>query len=127
MNRIELENRLLAFASKTNKIAQIVGNKKSVKHLETQLNRSSSSCALNYAEAQGAESRKDFVHKLRIVLKELRETQVCLKLIGMIEKELEPETNAELVDECGELVAIFVSSIKTIDKSATWNSTSKAS
>ena len=58
MNRIELENRLLSFAAKTNKIAQIAGNKKTIKHLENQLNRSSSSCPLNYAEAQAAESEE---------------------------------------------------------------------
>jgi len=77
--------------------------------------RSGTSPALNYGEAQAAESRADFIHKMRICLKELRETFVCLKIIQrkeyFKEKQLEP-----LINENRELVSIFVRSIQTAKK-----------
>lgn len=67
---------------------------------------------MNYGEAQGAESRKDFIHKMKICLKELRETRICLKIIIrseiLAEEKLQP-----LIHETNELISIFVTSIKT--------------
>lgn len=78
MNRRELENRLVEFAVTAIEIAEKLPGSFTGKHLGGQLIRSSSSMALNYAEAQGAESRKDFKHKIKIVLKESRENHICL-------------------------------------------------
>jgi four helix bundle protein len=71
---------------------------------------------LNYGEAQAAESRKDFIHKLRIVQKELRETKVCLTLLlraGLVKNE---SLSQKAKKECSELIAIITSSITTSQK-----------
>jgi four helix bundle protein len=83
------------------------------KHLYSQIVRSATSAALNYGEAQTAESRKDFIHKLGIVLKELKETEVNLEII--IESKVYKKEQAfinELI-ECRELIAIFMATRKT--------------
>jgi four helix bundle protein len=77
-----------------------------------QLTRSGTSPALNYAEAQSAESRQDFVHKMKICLKELRETMVCLKIVKKLEY-FKPERLDPILQENNELIAIFVKSIET--------------
>ena len=74
-----------------------------------QLLRSGSSPALNYGEAQAAESRKDFIHKLKVILKELRETSICLTLLYR-KKFI---TDDRVLKESKELIAIFSKSIKT--------------
>jgi four helix bundle protein len=78
--------------------------------------RSGTSPALLYGEAQSAESRNDFIHKLKILLKELRETLIALKII----KNVPLTKKFDLVDkgmiECNELIAIFVKSIETARK-----------
>ncbi len=107
-----IENRLIQFASRIIDLTEAMPHKPAAKHLGGQILRSGTSPALNYAEAQTAESKKDFVHKMKICLKELRETNVCLKIIKMrswfnIEK-LEP-----LLMENEELISIFVASVKT--------------
>ncbi|MDH3291856.1 MAG: four helix bundle protein [Gemmatimonadota bacterium] len=79
-------------------------------HLSRQLARSATSPAANYAEARGAESRRDFVHKMQICLKELRETGVWLELLHRRDG---ADGVGGLKGECDELTAIFVSSIKT--------------
>ncbi|MCW5911468.1 MAG: four helix bundle protein [Cyclobacteriaceae bacterium] len=79
-------------------------------HLCGQLLRSATSPALNYGEALGAESKKDFVHKLGVVLKELRESFNCLRILsgsGYL-----PEDHP-VTKECNELISIFVKSIET--------------
>ncbi|MCG9791854.1 four helix bundle protein [Flavobacterium algicola] len=75
--------------------------------------RSGTSPALNYGEAQSAESHKDFVHKMGICLKELRETFVCIKIIE--KAKLTSDINTLLIAkiEANELISIFVASIKT--------------
>jgi four helix bundle protein len=80
-----------------------------------QLTRSGTSPALNYGEAQGAESRKDFIHKMKISLKELRETVVCLKIIVKSEL-LVSQKLTPLISEADELISIFVTSINTAKK-----------
>ncbi|MFQ6678321.1 MAG: four helix bundle protein [Fidelibacterota bacterium] len=81
-----------------------------------QIIRSGTAPALLYGEVRAAESKKDFVHKLKVALKELRETLVSLKI--MIKKEFPIDLNncKSLQSECNELVSIFVSSSKTADK-----------
>ena len=75
-------------------------------HLTTQIIRSTST-ALNYGEAQASESRNYFIHKTSIILKELRETKVSLKLLVESIKENEIQRLISCQDECDQLVAIF--------------------
>ena len=76
MNKHDLEERLIDFAVTIVEIAETMPDSKAANHLAGQLLRSGTSPALNYGEAQSAESRKDFIHKIKIVLKELRESIV---------------------------------------------------
>jgi len=113
MSRNDLEDRLIAFAIRAVKLAEqlpksIIGNR-----LQDQLTSASSSAPLNYGEAQSAESRKDFVHKTKIVLKELRESNVALKMIDGLSLAKDTHEIAALLKEANELIAIFVTSIET--------------
>ena len=111
-NKFDLEDRLIDFAARCIKVASALPSDKTGQHLMGQLTRSGTSPALNYGEAQGAESRKDFIHKMKIGLKELRETAVCLKIIMKAEL-LENERLVALLSEANELISIFVTSINT--------------
>jgi four helix bundle protein len=79
-------------------------------HIAGQLLRSATSPAANYAEACDAESRRDFIHKLKVCLKELRETWVWLRMAAELTKSAD---STSLINECNELIAIFVASLKT--------------
>jgi four helix bundle protein len=108
----DLEDRLVGFACTCLTICDKLPSTKAGVNLEHQLSKSGTSPALNYGEAQAAESSEDFIHKLKIVLKELRETRVSLKII-----KLKPLVDDPLVDsamnECNQLIAIFLKSIET--------------
>lgn len=113
--KYDLEDRLIDFAIRCSDIVEELPNTKLANHIGGQLIRSGSSSALNYGEAQSAESQNDFVHKLKIILKELRESRVGLKVI--LRKPLLPtETVQSVLDECNELIAIFLKSIDTATK-----------
>lgn len=116
MNKKELEDRLINFAVNTINMTESISHSYAGNHLANQLIRSSSSPALNYAEAQGAESKKDFLHKIKIALKELRESLFCIKIIKNLN--LTPENQIQPIEkECNELVSIFVKSAETTQKS----------
>jgi len=111
----DLEDRLIDFAVRIIKVAEAMPNTKAGNHIAGQLLRSGTSPAPNYGEAQSAESRKDFIHKMKISLKELRESLVWLKVIER--KPLcDPSKVTDILKECDELIAIFVSSVKTADQ-----------
>lgn len=112
MKAIDIEERLILFASKILKLIDQLPVNPSSKHIGSQLIRSSTSPALNYAEAQGAESKADFIHKMKICLKELRETHVCLKLIDK-QNWIHSNQTLGLLKEGDELISIFVASLKT--------------
>ena len=78
MNKFDLEDRLVEFSVLIIDIVNEIPRSKAGNHLSGQLVRSGTSVSLNYGEAQSGESRKDFIHKIKIILKELRETFVCL-------------------------------------------------
>ena len=82
MNKPELQERLINFTASIVEIVNELPNTKAGNHLAGQLVRSGTAPALNYGEAQSGESRKDFVHKIKIVLKELRETFICLNNVS---------------------------------------------
>ena len=116
MTNTELEDRLIQFSIAAIEIAGSISKTGVGKHLANQLIRSGTSLTLNYGEARGGESKKDFLHKIKIVLKELRESFVCLKIIDRAKfyKSNQQVTNA--LKENNELIAIFVASIKTSNK-----------
>ena len=112
MNPNDLEDRLVNFAVRVINVVEALPDTEAGNHVARQLVRSGTSPAPNYGEARSAESRRDFVHKIEIALKELRETLIWLKIIER--KPLcEPNKMAEIVKECDELIAIFVKSVKT--------------
>src|SRR5262245_12240294 len=108
----QLEDRLLSFSARVGTVVDALPDTRLGRHVAGQLVRSGTSPAPNYAEACGAESRKDFVHKLSICLKELRETLCWLRLID--KAELLPQSRiAGLIDECIQLIKILAKSIVT--------------
>ena len=113
MTRDELENRLIDFAVLIIQICESIPKTRAGNTLSGQKVRSGTSPALNYGEAQSAESRKDFVHKLKVILKELRETLICLKIIKRATSL--SENNRTILEvalkENDELIRIFVSSL----------------
>lgn len=104
--RFDLEDRLVRFAGECIKFCNSMGNSFAEKHLSGQLIRSSSGACLNYGEAQGAESKKDFIHKNGIVLKELKESRSTLKILNYSKLGGE-EMREFLSKESEELCAIF--------------------
>ena len=106
----ELENRLVEYGVNIISLCRKLPNDLAGRHLSGQLLRSGTALPLNYAEARGAESLKDFRHKLSIVVKEARESHVNIKMI----KGANLSTGAlidHLLDESNQLTAIFVSTI----------------
>lgn len=112
MNAKDLQERLLLFAVHAGKIAQRLPKTYLGSHIGRQLIRSGTSPAPNYAEACAAESTNDFIHKLSICLKELREASVWLQLIIKGDLVSASEINKEL-DECEQLSKIIARSILT--------------
>lgn len=109
-----LETRIINFASMVLHLCDNIKLSESGRHLKSQLIRSGTSVALNFGEARGAESSRDLYHKLSIIVKELRESQINMKLLQMnhlIRNELMLE---KALDENGQLIAIFVKSLQTI-------------
>jgi four helix bundle protein len=113
----DLQDRLIALAAASYRIADDLPAGGPTAHVSTQLNRCSTSPAANYAEARGSESRKDFIHKMKVCLKELRETFVWLKLAKELEIGSGPELD-EAIAEADELIGIFVTSIATAKRNA---------
>jgi four helix bundle protein len=116
MDRIELEKRLIGFSSSIIAFCKDCRFDDLTYHLAKQIVRSGSSAALNYGEAQSAGSRADFTHKLSLVLKELRETQVNLTIMGESVSCNNPANIGHLLKESQELIAIFQKSINTLTK-----------
>jgi four helix bundle protein len=79
--KYDINDRLIEFAVNIIKICESIGNSRAGAHMASQLLRSGTSPSLNYGEAQSAESRSDFIHKLKISLKELRESNNSILII----------------------------------------------
>lgn len=113
--RDELAKRLFDFTVKVIKLVDALPRTDIGRHFREQLLRPGTSPGANYEEASGAESRADFVHKLGVVLKELKESRFWLRVINHSEiltlKEINP-----LIQECEELCAIIAKSILTAKK-----------
>lgn len=115
-DKFDLEERLIEFAIKIIKITEALDNTRAGNHIASQLVRSGTAPALLYGEAQSAESRNDFIHKLKVLLKELRETLVALKIIQRVPLIKTTESVDKAMIECNELISIFVKSIETARK-----------
>lgn len=116
MNQQELEDRLINFSVIIIRIIELLPATKAGNHLAGQLIRSGTAPALIYGEVRAAESKKDFIHKIKLLLKELRESLIAQKIIKIAN--LLPN-DIELLDksliENNELVSIFVATLKSLN------------
>lgn len=110
--KYNLEERLIDFVLLMDEITDSLPATRLSNHLASQIVRSSTSPALNYGEAQSAESQKDFIHKMQVILKELRETKICLKII-IRKLYIDTQNTKPVLIENEELIAIFAQSVKT--------------
>lgn len=111
----DLSERLLRFAVRVGKVVNALPATRLGRHVAAQLIRSGTSAAPNYEEACAAESRADFIHKLSICLKELRESRFWIRLI--VESELLPmKKMTDVQDECTQLCKVFAQSLLTAKK-----------
>ena len=117
-----LEDRLIDFAVRILHVAESLPKTKAGNHIAGQLIRCGTAPAPNYGEAQDAESRADFIHKMKVSLKELRETRIWLLIIGKPNL-LKPASKLEpLIDESNQLISIFVANVKTAKQNKRKNS-----
>src|SRR6185503_10780022 len=108
----QLEDRLIDFAVRIIKLSASLPKTPAGNHIAGQILRAGTSPAPNYGEARGAESHADFVHKLRIVLKELNETSIWLRIIKRSQL-LSEELLFQITQESNSLCKIFTASLKT--------------
>ncbi len=109
----DLEERLLDYAARIIRLCDSLPTSRAGNHIAGQLLRSGSAALPNHGEAEAAESRDDFLHKLRICLKELRESRRWLLLIGRSGLIKPPSKLDPIVEETEQLIRIFFASIRT--------------
>ena len=114
--KFELEERLIDFSVSIIFFVESLPNTISANHLGGQLLRSGTSPSLNYGEAKSPESKNDFLHKMKVCLKELRESHNCLRIFYKAKIYKAELSLKELISECNELISIFVKSINTASK-----------
>ncbi len=116
--KFNLDERLIAFAVLVIEIAESLPQTFAGRHIAGQLIRSGTAPAFHYGEAQSGESRNDFVHKMKLGLKELRETFNSLRIIKRVN--WLPGSKLDIaLDENNQLISIFVTSIATAQKNNT--------
>ena len=113
--KYDLEERLLDYAAQVIRLVDQLPATRAGNHVAGQLLRSGTSPLPNHGEAQAAESRRDFIHKLKISLKELKESRWWLRLIQQVPL-MDTERVEPLVGETQELIRIFASSIRTAER-----------
>ena len=110
--KYDLEDRLVKFVFVVLEVCDLLPNSKAGQNLEHQVSKSGTAPALQYGEVQAAESRNDFIHKMKTLLKELCESKITLRIIG--EKPLVVNEKVDYaLKECNELIGIFTASIQT--------------
>lgn len=114
--KFNLEERLLEFAARIIRVSESLKRSRAGNHIADQLLRSDTSPFGHHGEAEGAESRDDFIHKLKVCYKELRESRRWLRLIQKAELIARPVLLDSLLTEADELVRIFASSIRTAQR-----------
>jgi four helix bundle protein len=115
--RFDLEDRLLDFSARILRLVDALPNTRAANHVAGQLVRCGTSPYGNHGEVEAAESRKDFVHKLRVCLKELKETRRWLRLIAKSSM-LPASKITAVLNETEELIKIFFSSVRTAERNA---------
>ncbi len=114
--KYDLQDRFVDYAVRIIRLSESLPETRAGKHICSQILRSGTSPAPNYGEAQSAESKADFIHKLKVALKELRETEVWLKIIVRAQMIQPSEKMDSLLRETDELVSIVFKSIHTAQK-----------
>ena len=109
----DLESRLVKFYNMIGDLSHMLSNSQESNILRRQILRSGSSATLNYGEAQVTQTDADFIHKMSICLKELKETEVAIKIIEIRRLCVEKQFLTKVMGECSELVKIFYKSIDT--------------
>ena len=112
----DLQERFIDYAVRIIKLSGALPETKAGKHICSQVLRSGTSPASNYGEAQSAESKADFIHKLKVALKELRETEIWLKIIAKAVLIKPASQLTPLLKETDELISILFKSIETAKK-----------
>jgi four helix bundle protein len=113
--RFDLEERLLEYAVRIIRLVDALPPSRAGRHVADQLLRCGTSPLANHGELQGAESRKDFIHKLGLCLKEIRESRRWLRLVHCVPL-LAPVKVAPLIAETEALIKIFAASIRTAER-----------
>jgi four helix bundle protein len=116
LTKFNLEERLLEFAARIIRVSESMKRSRAGNHITDQLLRSGTSPFGHHGEAEGAESRDDFIHKLKVCYKELRESRRWLRLVQRAELITRPNLLDGLLNEADELVRIFASSIRTAQR-----------
>ncbi|MEI6808235.1 MAG: four helix bundle protein [bacterium] len=111
--KFDLQDRLIDFAVRIIRLSEAIPDSKAGRHVCSQILRSGTAPAPNYGEAQSAESRSDFIHKFKIVLKELRETEIWLRIIVRAKLIKPAEQLTQLLKETDELISILFKSAET--------------
>ncbi len=119
MNKYDLEDRLVAYTCRMIDVVEALPTSRAGNYIAGQLIKSCHSPAFNYGEAQAAESRADFIHKLGVCLKELKECRTALKIIIKKEMIKPVEKLQDIFNETEELIAIIAKSIDTAQKNKT--------
>jgi four helix bundle protein len=114
--KYDLDERLIDFAVLIIAITESFYNTRAGNHISGQLVRSGTSPALHYGEAQSAESRADFIHKIKIILKELRESKNAMLITRKVPLTDKIENIDTALVECNELISIFMKSVETAKK-----------
>jgi four helix bundle protein len=113
--RFDLEERLLEYAVRIIRLVDALPASRAGRHVADQLLRCGTSPLANHGELQGAESRKDFIHKLGICLKEIREARRWLRLVHRVPL-LAPPKVEPLLAETEALIKIFAASVRTAER-----------
>ena len=120
--RFDLEDRLLEFSARIIRLVDSLPNTRAANHIAGQLLRCGTSPYGNHGEVEAAESRKDFIHKLKVCLKELKETRRWLRLL--LKARVVPQQKmVAILGETEELIKIFFTSIRTAQKNPETEST----
>ena len=114
-DKFDLQQRLIDYAVIVIEVSDKLPRSMAGRHIASQILRSGTAPAANYGEAQSAESRRDFVHKLKLSLKELRETEIWLKILSSASLFSGAKVDF-LLKETDELISILYASVKTAEK-----------
>jgi four helix bundle protein len=114
--RYDLEERLLNYGARIIRLVDSLPRSRGGDHIGGQLLSSGTSPTLHHGEVEAAESPKDFIHKLRICLKELRESRRALRIIERVPLTENPTETLSLIDETEQLIRIFFASVRTVEK-----------